>query len=426
MGDAQDRDDAPDAGGLLDVGAPIHVPYEVEVPGFSGPLELLLHLCRKHKLEILDIPVGFVTQKYLEYLEAMKTLNLDVAAEYLEMAATLTRIKSRMLLPSGADTEDGEGADEGGDPRAELVRRLLEYQKYRDAADRLSARAQLDRDVFVRRAERSEGTGDRQLAEVGLGALLDAFAGVLKRVRADVAREITVERISVANRIQEVVALLQERRRVRFEQLFEGAATRFDLVVTFLALLEMTKLRMTRLLQAGPEAPLLVEFVGASTDDPLPADGVTVDVAPPAAEVVAPAVDAEGTGGTEPALEAGPDGSAVPGGPDAASLPPFLRGRRRGKAKDEAGAEPVAAPVAPPAPDKHLLLASALSDFLAGKDEPPPAAEPPAATPVVPAATPGADAPTPPAAGTAEASPATGEAEEPLAADEPDDEEMPE
>lgn len=377
--DAEDRDDAPEPGEPLDLGAPIHVPYEVEVPGFSGPLELLLHLCRKHKIDILDIPVGFITRKYLEYLEAMKTLNLDVAAEYLEMAATLTRIKSRMLLPAGADAEEPEGGEEGGDPRAELVRRLLEYQKYRDAADQLAARAQLDRDVFVRRAEGTVTTGERPLAEVGLGALLDAFAAVLKRVGADVAREITVERVSVAQRIQEVVALLQERRRVRFEQLFEGAATRFDVVVTFLALLEMTKLRMTRLLQAGPEAPLLVEFVGAVPGGDVPVDGVTADAPAPAGPADSTAPD-ESAGPAPPdpdeaAIQDGtPDGSETP-------LPPFLRGRKRGRAEnaDAAGtaAEPsAAAPEAPPAPDKRALLDSALSDFLSGRDEPPQSGEP--------------------------------------------------
>ncbi|NMC69333.1 MAG: segregation/condensation protein A [Myxococcales bacterium] len=378
---ADQRDETPETDGPLDLGAPIHVPYEVEVPGFSGPLELLLHLCRKHKIDILDIPVAFITQKYLEYLAAMKTLHLDVAAEYLEMAATLTRIKSRMLLPTGTDVEEPEGTEEGGDPRAELVRRLLEYQKYRDAADRLAARAQLDRDVFVRRgaAERGEGTGERPLAEVGVGALLDAFAAVLKRVGADVAREITVERISVAQRIQEVVALLQERRRVRFEQLFEGSSTRFDVVVTFLALLEMTKLRMTRLLQAGPDTPLLVEFVGAVPGGDVPADAVTADAPQaPLEPADPPAPDGSPApqtfAGEEPAAGGG-EGPAAPD--DAAShLPPFLRGRKRGKAEPAVAAEGVAEPVAPPpeappAPDKRALLDSALSDFLTGRDRPP-------------------------------------------------------
>ncbi|MBI5489239.1 MAG: segregation/condensation protein A [Deltaproteobacteria bacterium] len=260
MTEPEGRDDAP--GGPEGTGAPIHVPYELELPGFSGPLELLLHLIRKHKLDILDIPVGFVTEKYLEYIDAMKVINLDVAGEYLEMAATLTNIKSRMLLPANAAEPEEAVAEEQGDPRAELVRRLLEYQKYRDAADQLGALDQLQRDVFARQAERTVGPADRPLAEVGLGALLDAFAAVLKRVRPDLAREVTSERISVAQRIQEIVGLLEVRRRIRFEQFFEGAAGRFDVVVTFLALLEMTKLHMTRLLQAGPDTPLLVDFVG--------------------------------------------------------------------------------------------------------------------------------------------------------------------
>jgi segregation and condensation protein A len=282
MTDARDRDrDRTTAGddepAGFDPSSPIHVPYEVELPGFSGPLELLLHLIRKHKLDILDIPVGFITEKYLEYIAAMKILNLDVAGDYLEMAATLARIKSRMMLPVGEGTEEEQVAEEPGDPRAELVRRLLEYQKYRDAADQLGALDQLQRDVFARQAERLAGTEERPLAEVGIGALLDAFAAVLQRVKPDLAREVTVERISVANRIQELVAILETRQRMRFEQLFERASTKLDVVVTFLALLEMTKLRMTRLLQAAPDTPLLVEFVGrVQTDAELTSDRVMV------------------------------------------------------------------------------------------------------------------------------------------------------
>jgi len=391
--EADRRDEAPEAEEPLDLGAPIHVPYEVEVPGFSGPLELLLHLCRKHKIDILDIPVGFITQQYLEYLAAMKTLNLDVAAEYLEMAATLTRIKSRMLLPTGADVEEPEGPEEQGDPRAELVRRLLEYQKYRDAADRLAARPQLDRDVFVRRGgERVEVTGERPLAEVGLGALLDAIVAVLKRVGADAARQITVERVSVAQRIQELVTLLQERRRVRFEQLFEGSVTRFDVVVTFLALLEMTKLRMTRLLQAGLDAPLLVEFVGAAPGGDVPTDAVTADAPPPSPEPAdAPAPDggppSQASAEAEPAAEGGApetpdDGEPATGDAAAAGPPPFPPGRERRPAEEAGTAEEAGAPVATPpeappaAQDKRARLDSALSDFLAGRDRPPEAAEP--------------------------------------------------
>jgi segregation and condensation protein A len=245
---------------------PRHVPYEVEVPGFVGPLELLLHLIRKHKLDILDIPVSFITEKYLEYIEMMKELNLDVAAEYLEMAATLTRIKSRMLLPPDeVSGSDDEPAAEPEDPRAELVRRLLEYQKYRDAADQLWRRDVLGRDVFVREPAKDPAVpaSERPLESFGLGLLLDAFAGVLRRAEGRVAHEVTVERMSVAARIHELLDFLKDRRRVRFEQLFPDGAGRDAWVVTFLALLEMTKLHLTRLAQAGPGGPLVVDFVGA-------------------------------------------------------------------------------------------------------------------------------------------------------------------
>jgi segregation and condensation protein A len=273
MSDEADRRDEDETGaGDAAPGIPaevgVHAPCEVDLPGFSGPLELLLHLIRKHKLDILDIPVGFVTEKYLEYIDMMKVLDLDVAAEYLEMAATLVRMKSRMLLPSGETLEEEAGEEGAGDPRAELARRLLEYQKYRDAAEQLWERALLHRDVFVREAGPPLDQGGRPLAEAGLGALLDAFGAVLKRLRPDVARQITVERVSITQRIHELVEVLRSRRRVRFDQLFEKASDRFDLVVTFLALLEMTRLRMTRLLQAGPDAPLLVDFVGLPEGGP--------------------------------------------------------------------------------------------------------------------------------------------------------------
>jgi segregation and condensation protein A len=242
---------------------PIHVPYEVEVPGFAGPLELLLHLIRKHRIDILDIPISFITEKYLAYIDAMRALNLDVAGEYLEMAATLARIKSRMMLPAGSETEPETTGEEAGDPRTELVRRLLEYQKFRDAGDRLLDRPLLQRDVFTRPRDRVSDDADRPLGEVGLGALLDAFSRVLARTNLDVGRQVTAERMSVAERIQQLVAILGERKRVVFEQIFDKDVTRFDVVITLLALLEMTKLRMTRLLQAGPGAPLYVDFVGA-------------------------------------------------------------------------------------------------------------------------------------------------------------------
>ncbi len=261
--------------------APRHVPCEVDVPGFSGPLELLLHLIRKHKLDILDIPMSFVTEKYLEYLDTMLVLNLDVAAEYLEMAATLVRIKSRMLLPAGADEPEAQPGEEPEDPRAELVKRLLEYQRYRDAADRLLERDILQRDVFLRARPEPKDDADRPLDEVGIGALLDAFAVLARRAQVDIAHQVTIERVSVAQRIQELVDLLRERKRIVFERLFDGQPSRVDIVVTLLALLEMTRLHMTRLLQADADGPLYVDFIGDAAEPEEEAGGTGGKEKPP-------------------------------------------------------------------------------------------------------------------------------------------------
>lgn len=238
--------------------------YQVSLPQFEGPLDLLLHLIQKHELDIFDIPIAFVTSRYLEYLDVMRSLDLDIAAEYLLMAATLAHIKSRMLLPAAPPEEvetnaDGEVEE---DPRAALVRRLLEYQKFRAAAEELAARGVAGRDVFTRGTPIDVGAPDvAPLAEVALFALLDAFEKLLKRRKLQMSHEVTSERVSISERIQEIVERLRSVRTSVFDDLFEGVQTRIDLVVTFLALLEMTRLRMTRLYQTGPLDPLHVTLV---------------------------------------------------------------------------------------------------------------------------------------------------------------------
>lgn len=237
--------------------------YSVTLPSFEGPLDLLLHLCQKHELDILDIPIGFVTEKYLEYLAVMQLLNLDVASEYLVMAATLAHIKSKMLLPAPPPGQEDDGASEDEeDPREALIRRLLEYQKYKQAAADLAARGVAGRDVFFRGMPINEAvhTGLPPLAQVPLFSLVEAFQGVLSRSKIKLSHDIVHERMTLTDRINELVDLLRVRRRLAFEELFTGLATRFDLVITFLALLEMTKLRMTRLFQSEPTAPIYVEF----------------------------------------------------------------------------------------------------------------------------------------------------------------------
>ncbi|MDF3067501.1 MAG: Segregation and condensation protein [Polyangiaceae bacterium] len=233
--------------------------YQVVLPTFEGPLDLLLHLIEQHELDIRDIPIAFVAAKYVEYITLMDELNIDIASEYLVMAATLIHIKSKMLLPVQPSDQD-EDDEEGLDPRAELVRRLLEYQKYKLAAEQLGGGDVLGRDVFVRGLPAPAVEGPAPLAGLSLFKLLDAFQGVLSRTKVQVDHQIDFERFSITDRINQLVDLLQRFKRCTFEQLFEGASSRGELIVTFLALLEMTRLRMTRLEQAAPLEPITIEL----------------------------------------------------------------------------------------------------------------------------------------------------------------------
>lgn len=247
--------------------------FRIQLPNFEGPLDLLLHLIRKHELDILDLPIAFITDKYLEYLGLMKELNLDIASEYLVMAATLAHIKSKMLLPKPPpDQEDGL-ADEI-DPRAELIRRLLEYQKYKRVARDLGERALAGRDVFGRGSPPPAAEGPVPLAQVSVFKLLDALKAIAERVNASFALEVDAERMTIQERIGTMVELLRERRRCRFDELFEGVTTSYDLVVTFLALLEMAKMRLASIYQTDHEEPIYLEYVllDASGEPVIPAD----------------------------------------------------------------------------------------------------------------------------------------------------------
>jgi segregation and condensation protein A len=265
--------------------------YSVTLPMFEGPLDLLLHLCQKHELQILDIPISFVTEKYLEYLAVMQLMNLDVAAEYLVMAATLAHIKSKMLLPAPPPGQEDDELLEEEDPREALIRRLLEYQKYKLAAEQLGARGVAGRDVFYRGStiEEAVETGLPPLAEIPLFTLVEAFNHVLARSNVRLSHDIVADRISITDRIHELADVLTSRRRILFEELFAGAVTKFDLVITFLACLEMTRLKMTRLFQTEPLAPLYIEMTGepvviGDDDDvgaPPPAEAVVETVAAP-------------------------------------------------------------------------------------------------------------------------------------------------
>jgi len=234
--------------------------YRVRLENFEGPLDLLLHLIQQHELDIMDIPIRFVTEKYVEYILLMQELNIDIASEYLVMAATLTHIKSKMMLPPDPSAQEEEELEPEEDPRLELVRRLLEYQKYKLAAEHLAQRSIFGRDVFGRGLSAPEVDGQAPLAPLSLFKLLDAFGAVLRRAKTQLDHEIELDRLSISDRINQLADVLRARPRAQFEELFDGQHTRAELIVTFLAVLEMTRLRMTRIFQDTALGPILVEL----------------------------------------------------------------------------------------------------------------------------------------------------------------------
>lgn len=256
--------------------------YRLEIPaaGFEGPLDLLLHLIQQHELDILDIPVSFVTERFLAYIKLMVTLTIDVASEYLVMAATLAHIKSKMLLPTvPSDQDDGLPGEEEEDPRAELVRRLLEYQKYKAAAFDLGERGTLGKDIFVRGSAEPVPDGPAPFAKTGVFSLLDAFEKILKKSNIKIDHEVSFDRISITDRIGELAEKLAVRSAMSFEDLLlepgEGlrTLTRFDIIITFLAVLEMARLRMIRVFQTDPLAPIHVELAVQEGEDGEPRAG---------------------------------------------------------------------------------------------------------------------------------------------------------
>ena len=222
--------------------------YNIKLPVFEGPLDLLLHLIRENKVDIYDIPISFITSQYLEYIEMMKELSLDIAGEFLVMAATLIQIKSRMLLPPDEEAE----AEQLEDPRFELVQRLLEYQSYKDAAVILKEKEEDALRIFWREPledMKEEGIQDEQyLFDVNIFDLLGAFKKMLETAPPEV-RTITRETLTVKDKMFHVVEMLENAESIRFEELFNGNMTRTQLIVTFLALLELLRLGLARAYQ---------------------------------------------------------------------------------------------------------------------------------------------------------------------------------
>ena len=226
-------------------------------------MDLLLHLIKKNELSITDIPIATITEQYLSTLELMQGLNLDVAGEFLVMAATLIHIKSRMLLPPGDDEDEEE---EEGDPREELIRRLLEYQRFKEAAEELERRELLSRDVFVRRSEAPEEAETVGFESLSLFDLLSALRHVLERFPEERIHEVTLDTISVREKMSFLLDELRRRGKVIFQSLFETATSRLEVVVTFLAMLELVKIRAIRVWQEERIGPVVIELAAAIGD----------------------------------------------------------------------------------------------------------------------------------------------------------------
>jgi segregation and condensation protein A len=222
--------------------------YHVKLEIFEGPMDLLLHLIKKHELDIYDIPIAPITRQYLEYLDLMKSLDMEIAGDFLVMASTLTHIKSKMLLPPPENPDDD---DDGTDPRAELIRRLLEYKRFKDAAASLEQRESDWSKVYTRETEVTpELPPDDQplLFDFHLFDLLAALKDVLNRV-PDAGIEITAEAVSITDKIATILARLESVESLLFADLFDGSTTKAHIIATFMALLELMKNRIVRAVQ---------------------------------------------------------------------------------------------------------------------------------------------------------------------------------
>ncbi len=227
---------------------------EVFLEAFEGPLDLLLYLIRRQNLDILDIPLAEITRQYMSYIELMQDLQLELAGEYMVMAATLAEIKSRMLLPRPASQSDG--ADE--DPRAELIRRLQEYERFKRAAEDIDTLPRLERDVWAVSAELKDRKVVRLLPQVTLQEMLVAFKEVVLRSEMFAHHHIQRERLSVRERMGDILSALEQSSFVEFVRLFRAEEGRMGITVTFVAILELVREGLIDIVQAEPFAPLHV------------------------------------------------------------------------------------------------------------------------------------------------------------------------
>ena len=241
-------------------------PYALEVflEAFEGPLDLLLYLIRRQNLDILDIPIAEISRQYVQYIELMKEIHFELAGEYLVMAATLAEIKSRMLLPRSADGEEDEE-----DPRAELVRRLQEYERFKKAAGDIDALERLERDVLQASAEVGERPVVTKLPDITLKELLIVFKDALDRSTMFAHHHVRREPLSVRERMSAILVTLQSERYMDFQRLFDPTEGRRGVTVTFLAILELVKESLIDIVQAEAFGPI---HIRASQASPGPAE----------------------------------------------------------------------------------------------------------------------------------------------------------
>ena len=221
--------------------------YQVQLEDvFEGPMDLLVHLIKKNELDIYDIPVALITEQYLQYVDWMKAMNVEFAGDFIVMASTLAQIKSRMLLP----VHDGDEEEEE-DPRLELTRPLLEYLQMKSVADQLVERNLLGEKTFIRNSSRDEflASPDEEFIKIGLFELIDAFQKILDRIPDEHRVEMTTDEISVKDKISQIVDILEAKGSIIFLELFSDNPDRREVIITFLAILEMVKLTLIRIVQ---------------------------------------------------------------------------------------------------------------------------------------------------------------------------------
>jgi segregation and condensation protein A len=261
MTNEKDDRPGPEAGVSLPPGVESTLPKDVpkiQVALFEGPLDLLLYLIRRDQIDIHDIPIAPITRQYMEYLELMKELNLDVAGEFMVMAATLIHIKSKMLVP--LSPAEAEGDEEVEDPREALVQRLLEFQRYKEAAGLLHQRGEIRAATWTRPETAVPVFDDRgeEMLEAGLFDLIAAFKELLERRKTLLAHEVAAEGKSIEERIDELLGLIRVGESLDFLELFASQETKADMIVTFLALLELIRLKRVKIYQRGLFGPIRV------------------------------------------------------------------------------------------------------------------------------------------------------------------------